>query len=147
MSKYNFVPREKYDHIKSKSTQWYDECSELHIRIEKLTQMNKDLIVQNEDLLDQISDLNNSTTHETNNEMIIELENDNKNLMKELRKLKRDNKLDYEKHRDKISQLERDLFIKDGTIQRLEDSKKDLNERFLELKEDWREERRNKKDK
>ena len=57
------------------------------------------------------------------------------------------NKLDYEKHRDKISQLERDLFIKDGTIQRLEDSKKDLNERFLELKEDWREERRNKKDK
>lgn len=141
----NSVSREKYDNMKTKLENWYDECLELKDKVEKLTSMNKDLIDQNEDLLDQIKDLQDSDKNEP---IVDELENENKSLMKEIRNLKRDNKLLEDKFRDKIVQLERDLFVKDGKIQRLEDAKKDLNERYMELKEDWREERRtNKKEK
>ena len=132
----NYVSREKYENIKDKGVRWYNTCSELKDKVNKLTQMNKDLIIQNEDLLDQVNDLNNFQK-EPNKEMI-ELENENKALVKDIRNLKKDNNL----FSDKLVLLERDLFIKDGKIQRLEDAKKDLNERYLELKEDWRDERR-----
>ena len=138
----NYVSREKYENIKDKGVRWYNMCSELKDKVNKLTQMNKDLIIQNEDLLDQVNDLNNFQK-EPNKEMI-ELENENKALVKDIRNLKKDNNL----FSDKLVLLERDLFIKDGKIQRLEDAKKDLNERYIELKEDWRDERRsNKKEK
>ena len=134
----NYVSRDKYENIKQKGTQWYNECSELKYKVEQLTKMNKELIKQNEDLLDSV----------TNTEAVDELENENKSLRKEIRNLKKDFKIYEDKHRDKIVQLERDLFVKDGKVQRLEDTKKDLNERYIELKEDWRDERRsNKKEK
>ena len=133
----NYVSREKYENIKDKGVRWYNMCSELKDKVNKLTQMNKDLLDQNEDLLDKLNDLNNCQ-NEPNNEIIEELENEIKSLRKEIRNLKKDNKISE----DKFVQLERDLFIKDGKIQRLEDAKKDLNERYLELKEDWRDERR-----
>ena len=135
----NYVSREKYENIKDKGVRWYNMCSELKDKVNKLTQMNKDLILQNEDLLDQVNDLNNFQK-EPNKDMI-ELENENKSLIKDIRNLKKDNNL----FSDKLVLLERDLFIKDGKIQRLEDAKKDLNERYIELKEDWRDERRSNK--
>ena len=147
MSKHtkNSVSREKYEIMKNKGTKWYDECLELQEKIENLSNMNKDLIDQNEYLLDNIKDLD---TNEKNNDVVDELESEIKSLRKENRNLKKDNKLLEDNFRDKILQLERDLFVKDGKIQRLEDAKKDLNERYLELKEDWREEKRtNKKEK
>ena len=145
----NYVSRDKYENIKNKGAKWYNECSELKDKVQKLSKMNKDLLNQNEDLLDKINDLNNSHIQEPNNLIVVEeLENENKSLIKQIRNLKNDNKIFEDKYRDKLINLERDLFIKDGKIQRLEDAKKDLNERYLELKEDWREERRNnKKDK
>jgi predicted nucleic acid-binding Zn-ribbon protein len=144
----NSVSREKYDSMKNKGTKWYDDCVELKDKVEKFYQMNKTLVEQNEDLLDQIKDLQDSHMNETNNDGMDELETENKTLRKDIRNLKRDSKLLEEKYRDKVVQLERDLFVKDGKIQRLEDARKDLNERYMELKEDWREERRtNKKEK
>ena len=38
--------------------------------------------------------------------------------------------------------MERDIILKDGKIHRLEDTKKDLRERYNELKEDFREQQR-----
>ena len=105
----NYVSRDKYENIKQKGTQWYNECSELKYKVEQLTKMNKELIKQNEDLLDSV----------TNTEAVDELENENKSLRKEIRNLKKDFKIYEDKHRDKIVQLERDLFVKDGKVQRL----------------------------
>ena len=144
----NMVSREKYDIIKNKVRQWHDQCLELEEKLENLSEMNKDLIDQNGDLLDKIKELQDSNINQPNNDIVEELENLIKSLNKEIRNLKRDNKLLDDNFRDKIVKLERDLFVKDGKIQSLEDAKKDLNERYLELKEDLREERRtNKKDK
>lgn len=118
-------------------------------KVEELTDMNKDLLAQNEDLVDQLKDFKEDLVDQTpDNELVDELETENKSLRKEIRNMKRDNKVFDDKHRDKIVHLERDLFVKDGKIQRLEDAKKDLKERYTELKEDWREERRsNRKEK
>jgi hypothetical protein len=143
-----YVSREKYESVKNKGTQWYKECDILKDKLETLTNMNNDLLEQNEDLLDKINDLNDEEQNNPNNEFIHQLETDNKSLRKEIRNLKRDSKMFVDKHRDKIVHLERDLFVKDGKIQGLEDSKKDLTERYKELKEDWRDERRsNRKEK
>ena len=136
------VSREKYESIKQKGTQWYNECKILKEKLEKLTDMNTDLLSQNEDLVDQLKDLSDTRDQAPDTELIQELETENKSIKREIRNLKRDIKTNDDKYRDKIVQLERDLFIKDGKIQRLEDTKRDLNERYIELKEDWREERR-----
>jgi chromosome segregation ATPase len=136
------VSREKYESVKNKGTKWYNECDILKDKLETLTNMNTDLLEQNEDLLDKINDLNDEEQNPVNKEFVDELETHNKSLRKEIHNLKRDNKMFVDKHQDKIIHLERDLFVKDGKIQRLEDSKKDLTERYKELKEDWREERR-----
>jgi FtsZ-binding cell division protein ZapB len=131
----NSVSREKYENMKHKVTKWYTECTVLKEEVERLTKMNKSLSKENEDLVDAYTPDNH------------ELETENKVLRKDIRNLKRDNKFFEDKHRGNSIQLERDLFVKDGQIQRLEDSKKDLKERYIELKEDWREERRsNRKD-
>jgi predicted RNase H-like nuclease (RuvC/YqgF family) len=76
------------------------------------------------------------------NDLMDELENENKTFRKEIRILKRDNKELCEKDKNKISQLERDIMLKDGKIQRLEEAKKDLKDRYIELKEDFREHQR-----
>ena len=136
------VSREKYESIKQKGTQWYDECEILKEKLEKLTDMNTDLLSQNEDLVDRLKDLADTPDQAPDTELIEELEKENKSLKREIRNLKRDNKTIVDKYSEKIVQLERDLFVKDGKIQRLEDAKRDLKERYVELKEDWREERR-----
>jgi hypothetical protein len=142
----NNVSREKYENVKHKGTQWYNECTQLNEKVNKSIKTNKDLLKQNEDLVEQLNDLNDIPTPDT--DLTDELEAENKRLRKDIRNLKRGNKIYEDKHRDKIIQLEKDLFVKDGKIQRLEDSKKDLKERYIELKEDWREERRsNRKEK
>jgi hypothetical protein len=138
------VSREKYENVKHRGTQWYNECTALTEKLDKLTEMNKDLLDQNEDLLDQLKDFNDQPDPTPDNELVNELETENKSLRKEIRIWKRDNKIFQDKHRDKTIHLERDLFVKDGKIQRLEEAKKDLKERYTELKEDWREERRRK---
>ena len=47
-----------------------------------------------------------------------------------------------EKHIDKIASLGRDILLKDDKIQRLEEAKKDMKERYNELTEDFREQQR-----
>jgi len=102
------------------------------------------LTSQLEDATSQLEEMTNENKNVSvpDNDLVDELEADSKSLRKEIRNLKRTNQIVEDKHREKIVQLERDLFVKDGQIQRLEDAKKDLKERYMELKEDWREERR-----
>lgn len=84
------------------------------------------------DLMDQLKDEKSLVE-----ELKDKLENlDNK---KDIKVLKKEYKSIIEKNKDKIQQLERELLLKDGTIQRLEDSKKDLKEIYIELKEELKE--------
>jgi hypothetical protein len=47
-----------------------------------------------------------------------------------------------EKYKDKIAILEREKLLSDGKIQQLEEARKDLYERYNDLKQDFREQQR-----
>ena len=98
---------------------------------EKLTSSLKYYVEKCNDLMDQVDELK---------EQLYQLEElgqlDNK---KDLKLLKKEYKSIIEKNKEKIHQLERELLLKDGTIQRLEESKKDLKEMYIELKDELKE--------
>jgi chromosome segregation ATPase len=140
-----YVSREKYNNLKQTTNQWIDKCDKLVEQfsivqdmeqdIDKLEEKCRILKEENINLLSQKTDI-------PDGDLFDELENENKSFRKEIRLLKRDNKELVEKNINKISQLERDILLKDGKIQRLEEGKKDLKERYNELKEDYREQQR-----
>jgi predicted RNase H-like nuclease (RuvC/YqgF family) len=77
------------------------------------------------------------------------LKTSDKELKTEIRELKRVNRVlkrqssgVEDKYKDKIAKLERDIILRDGKIQQLEDSRRDLQERYQELKTDFREQRK-----
>jgi chromosome segregation ATPase len=139
------VQREKYEVLKEKANQWKNRCEKL---VEKLS------VVQDvEDELDRLEEkcrtlenkneeLKKSGNNNPDNDLLDELETENKAFRKEIRILKRENKELSETNKTKIVQLERDILLKDGKIQRLDETKKDLKDRYTELKEDFREHQR-----
>lgn len=71
-------------------------------------------------------------------EELSDLAEEEKNGRKALKKIKDEETTLLEK----MSKMERDIILKDGKIQQLEDAKNDLSERYKELKEDFRESQR-----
>lgn len=135
------VPREKYESIKKKGLKWHREYELLKEKVEDLNIKLEDMTEMNNDLLEKIEEMALNPQIDTNS--FEQLEDENKALIKEIRHLNKIGKIQTEKHREKLLELERELFVKDGKIQRLEDAKKDIKERYAELKEDWRAERQN----
>jgi chromosome segregation ATPase len=139
------VSRIKYDNLKQTASDWMEKC-------QKMT--NKLSVVQDiEDELDKLeekcnylqkenSELKKKNVNIPDGDLMDELENENKTFRKDIRRLNRQNKESTEKDKNKISQLERDILLKDGKIQRLEEANKDLKDRYTELKEDFREQQR-----
>lgn len=116
-----------------------ESCKEsIYISVEnhnKLTSSLKYYVEKCNDLIDQLKDENKLV--EELKDKLYELENlDNK---KDIKLLKKEYKSIIEKNKDKIQQLERDLLLKDGTIQRLEECKKDLKEMYTDLKDELKE--------
>lgn len=140
------VSRTKYENLKSTAIKWRNECETLREKLvvvqdiendlDKLEEKNTILRKENESIKRKIKD------RLPDADLLEELEGENKNFRKEIRGLKRVNKELSDKYQSRISQLERDILLKDGKIQRLEEAKKDLKERYNELKEDFREQQR-----
>jgi len=136
----------KYENLKSTASKWMNECETLREKLvvvqdiendlDKLEEKNTILLEENEYLTRKLKD------RLPDADLLEELEDENKNFRKEIRGLKRDNKELSDKYQSIISQLERDILLKDGKIQRLDEATKDLKERYNELKEDFREQQR-----
>jgi hypothetical protein len=140
-----YVSREKYNNLKLNANQWIDKCDKLVEQFSIVQDMEQDIDKLEEKcrlLKEENINLLNQKTDIPDGDLFDELENENKSFRKEIRLLKRDNKDLVEKNINKISQLERDILLKDGKIQRLEEGNKDLKERYNELKEDYREQQR-----
>jgi archaellum component FlaC len=71
-----------------------------------------------------------------------DLENENKNHIKTIKTLKKQLSEIEEKYKDKIALLEREKLLAEGRIQQLEEARKDLQERYSDLKQDFREQQR-----
>lgn len=146
MSKVNktYVSREKYETLKLKANKWLEQCDKMADKLSVVQDIEDELdrLEENCRLLqidnDELKDIN----QHQDSDLMDELENENKTFRKEIRFLKREQKELNEKNTNKISQLERDILLKDGKIQRLEEAKKDLKDRYSELKEDYREHQR-----
>ena len=111
-SKFDFVKREKYDTLKNKALRWKEKCDDNDIIILKLEEDIEKLKTECEKLKVSVKNISNEK-HEL-----------------------------VQKHKDYITKVERDIILKDGKIQRLEDDRKDTKERYKELKEDFREQQR-----
>lgn len=142
----NVVSREKYEKLKITANKWMEKCKKITEKLSVVQDIEDDidrleekcLLLQKEN--DELKKKNSTPNPDT--ELMDELENENKTFRKEIRFLKKENKELCEKDKNKISQLERDIMLKDGKIQRLEEAKKDLHDRYNELKEDFREHQR-----
>jgi len=111
-SRLDFVKREKYDILKNKALKWKQKCED-----------NDIIILKIEDDIEKIKD------------ECEKLKVSVKNISTEKHEL-------IQKHKDYITNIERDIILKDGKIQRLEDDKTDTKERYKELKDDFREQQR-----
>lgn len=136
------VSREKYEKAKEAAKAWYDilgktneKLSEMEVKIDVITEENKKLQVDCErwkKLSEQLPDPN----------LVEDLENENKVLSKTVKSLKKQLSEVEEKYKDKIARLEREKILSEGKIQQLEDARKDLHERYNDLKQDFREQQR-----
>lgn len=129
------VSREKYEDMKDKAMRYSDEC-------ESLKDENESLRERHAELRDVISDLEKSmstlSAHTDHTDYVEQLES----MKKEIQMLKKDKKRDAESYTTKLAQLEREIMLKDANIQRLEDTRKDLHERYDELRSDYKDQQR-----
>lgn len=107
------VSREKYERLKMAIYEWNtkykEEKEKNNILNQRIQELEKDL----------------------------ELSRDKED--QEIKTLKRAFNEAENKYKDRISHLERDKLLMEGKIQQLEDAKKDLHERYNDLKQDYRE--------
>ena len=97
---------------------------------------------ENKELRDELERWKKLSDELPDNLTVQELENENKNHIKTIKSLKKLLSETEEKYKDKIAKLEREKLLSDGHIQRLEEARKDLQERYNDLKQDFREQQR-----
>lgn len=126
------VSREKYEKAKEAVHVWHKKYQDADVLIKELKAQISTLEKESErwrKLSEELPD----------NDMLEELENENKTFRREVRGLKKDRVELTEKYRSTIAKLEREKLLSDGRIQQLEEAKKDLKERYTDLKQDYRE--------
>lgn len=111
----------KYELAKESARSWHRKYTELQSEYELLSQNSQQEIARWKALAEDLPD------HETVNEHLKQI--------KSLRRQLHDNE---EKYQDKIAKLEREKLLLEGRIQQLEEGRKDLQDRYNELKEDYR---------
>ena len=76
---------------------------------------------------------------EETSQKVFELEEQNKQMLKTVHKYKKQLKDIEDAHKEKIFSIEKEKILLEGRIQQLEDGKKELQERYNDLKQDYRE--------
>lgn len=128
------VRRDKYEKAKEAAKAWYNILNETEEKLENSQDQVDRLIEENHELQTEMERLKKIPDPD--------LENQNKNLSKTIRNLNKQLLETEEKYKDKIVKLEREKLLSDGKIQQLEDARKDLQERYNDLKQDFREQQR-----
>lgn len=122
------VSREKYEKAKDAATIWHEKYTEALKNAEYYQS-------ETERWKGMVSQLPDTQTVE-------DLEAENRKLSKNLRQTTKQLHDVEEKYSDKIARLEREKLLAEGKIQQLEEARKDLQERYNDLKQDYREQQR-----
>lgn len=113
--------REKYNQAKEVAQTWYEKFLEADTKAQ--------------DLMDEVERLKELTNNMENEEQV-------KHYERTIKKLKREYVEKEENYKNIISNLTREKILYEGRIQQLEEARKDLKERYDELKQDFREQRK-----
>ena len=139
------VSREKYEKIKDDFFILKEKYDSLYLLYNNNTDILEDKIYEynkeNNILSEENRNLRDKLRDTLENTVDTDLEND-KHMKKTIKEIKKENKMILEKNEEKIRILERDILLKDGKIQRLEDGYSDMKERYKELKDEIREDKR-----
>lgn len=143
MEKDTFVTKEKYEKLKVKLKQWVKKCSELEDKLNIIGDVDNILDKfekENEELKQKLEyvKLECNEEKEYNEKIIKKLMKKNKDYKEYIINIKKYKKIDDKNYRNTKLKIERELMLKDEKIQRMEDYKKELRERYNELKEDYR---------
>lgn len=146
------VSREKYEKAKDAARSWYNKFITLKDENENyknsLTQF-KETVSENEKLKSTVDKLNE--TVDKLNETVSNLKQNNQKLSHdleqsqshsnkgEIEELRKKHKEAEERLKDKIANLEREKILAEGRVQHFDEARKDLYERYNELKSDYRE--------
>lgn len=126
------VTREKYEKAKFCLNAWHQKFLEVEEQVNKLRkelEAEKKESIRWKKLSEELPD----------SQTLNDIEEENKELHRTIKSLKKQLKESEEKFKDKIAVLERDKILSDGKIQQLEESRRDLQERYRDLREDYRE--------
>lgn len=151
-----YVSREKYERAKDAANAWHEKLQEANEQLEtyeaenaelastnaKLARSQKDLQEQIVKLKSEVSRWKKLSEELPDSDLVEELEAESKQHRREIRKLKKENHDIEDKYKDRIAKLERERLLSDGRIQQLEEARKDLRERYNDLKQDYREQQR-----
>lgn len=123
------IKRDKYEKAKKAAREWHSLYEQTLSKLEQVT-------VENEELKSDVLRWRKLSEELPDKE---ELEQNSKEYRKTIRNLKDKSHEESEKLRYRITELEREQILHQGKIQQLEEAKKDLRERYQELKQDYRE--------
>jgi hypothetical protein len=137
------VSREKYEKLKSIMNKWSDKSYEIQEKLDiskktvlELEKINSDVVVENESLKKELNSIEECNEKKYGSGIVegLELEiKQQKSLIKDMKKTMIVNEYDSK----------RDIMMKDGKIQQLEDARNYSNERFKEARDDLRWEKEN----
>lgn len=130
------VSREKYERAKMAIFEW----SEKFTKTKDEFQSRINDFQKNEEILkSRISELEKELLEWKRTANSLPDPEDYRIQQKEIKSLKKQILEVEDRYKDKITHLERDKLLMEGKIQQLEDAKKDLQERYNDLKQDYRE--------
>ena len=121
----------RYERAKEAARVWHQKYTSEVERSENLAEQLKNTdkeILRWKSLAESLPD----------DDLIQSLEENNKNLSKSVKSLKKRISEIESAHQDAIAKMQRDRIILDGKIQHLEESCRQKQERYDELKEDYR---------
>lgn len=150
------ISRHKYERAKEAVTAWHEKYEEVKEKLDDIETNRNSLASQNKKLTntvgvckEEISKLKTEVNRWKklseelpDSELVEELESENKQHRREIRKLKKELHDMDDRYKDKIAKLEREKLLSDGKIQQLEEARKDMKERYNDLKQDYRESQR-----
>lgn len=158
------VSRSKYDKAKSAAIGWHlqleenkqkivllerelksirDDYEKCKLHNAELKERVAEMLDKNKNCEEEISRWKKLSEALPDQVSLDELELDNRKHLKTIKELKKQLYETEEKYKDKISVLEREKLLHEGRIQQLEEARKDLQDRYSELRQDMREQRLN----
>lgn len=133
------ISRKKYDKLLKKAQQWANIVKDLDQNLKNLELRNEELNTEKDELYNNYIELKK---HKGDSNRLCELEDENKELKNAIKLVKQQIKDEKEQEYKNTFNLQKDNMLKDGKIQQMQDTIESLKQRYKDLYEEYRDQRR-----